>query len=58
MKKSFLCDYGDCPKEGDLPIVLTWRKLHDSERLRFCCLQHAAEWANRRLARGEAMEVA
>jgi hypothetical protein len=36
---SFMCEYGNCEKEGDLPIIVSNKK--KLERVRFCCQEHA-----------------
>jgi hypothetical protein len=46
MSKSYLCQYGCCQKDGDLPVLLTYRRAKDDqERVRFCSLEHAALWS-------------
>lgn len=35
----FICQYGNCEEEGDLPIIVSNKK--KLERVRFCCQEHA-----------------
>jgi hypothetical protein len=47
--KSFMCQWGDCREEGDLEVMLSWKRSKgDTERHRFCCLEHAGLWCKER----------